>query len=269
MKQISSHLPADLNLLRVQSVPIKFHAIQAVKKKQYAYLAYVSQCECQHSDAARIAWHVRQPVDLQAMRATASLFIGLHNFRAFTSSNSEKDCKRTVTAVHITNEGNSVTVPFLGVVSSCCQQTTENAEGHFVRFRVEGLGFLKHQVRRMVGVLLQVGLGNLQQPDVAAAIATPDSAVWYGENSRLGVRQIKAPPQGLWLERIVCHGESEDEDGATAEACPLEDEGAYNFGGAKRMRHTTDLEGSDHTSITNRIDQRHHVLHDENVIENP
>ena len=267
MKQISSHLPADLNLLRVQSVPVKFHAIQAVRKKQYAYLAYVSHCECQQSDAARIAWHLRQPVDVQAMRDTACLFLGQHDFRAFTSTNSDTDCNRTVTAVHITNEGNSVTVPFLGVVASCCQQATENTEGHFVRFRVEGLGFLKHQVRRMVGVLLQVGLGNLQPSDVATAMATPDSAVWYGENSSLGVRQIKAPPQGLWLERIVCHGELEDEDGASAEACPLEDEGVCNFGGGKRMRHTNDLE--DDTLITERTVQLGHVLHDENVIENP
>eukprot|EP00656_Telonema_subtile_P026619 TRINITY_DN28600_c0_g1_i2.p1 TRINITY_DN28600_c0_g1~~TRINITY_DN28600_c0_g1_i2.p1 ORF type:complete len:169 (-),score=34.08 TRINITY_DN28600_c0_g1_i2:15-521(-) len=147
------------------------------------------------------------PLDFSAMRAAAEAFVGEHNFRAFTKAERDKDCTRTVLAVHIIEEGSVVTVPFLGDVPVCCEQ-----QSSFVRFRFQGHGFLTHQIRRMVGALLLVGAGRIDPSEIAAALEQPHTAPWYTAGSGLCVSKVTALSKGLWLEKVVCFG---DEEGAT------------------------------------------------------
>ena len=59
-------------------------------------------------------------------------------------------------------------------------------------YRVRGSGFLKHMLRNIVGVLIEVGKGNLSDTDIARRLE-PGCAIPAGPT---------APPQGLFLVGI-------------------------------------------------------------------
>ncbi len=82
-------------------------------------------------------WWVRDDLDLNKMRQTAGRFAGLKDFRSFTDDSADE--KSTVVAI----------------------ERIEMAEdGDLVVVRVEGSHFLWKMVRRMVGVMVDVGLGG-------------------------------------------------------------------------------------------------------------
>jgi tRNA pseudouridine38-40 synthase len=59
-------------------------------------------------------------------------------------------------------------------------------------YEVSGSGFLKHMVRNIVGVLLEVGKGNLSRNDVLVRLQSPQ-----------GIRPgPSAPPSGLFLVSV-------------------------------------------------------------------
>jgi tRNA pseudouridine38-40 synthase len=71
-----------------------------------------------------------------------------------------------------------------------------------LQFRFSGEGFLKHQVRRMVGLLVRIGRG-LDEPAATADATDPEG------NSRFDPRrtvrhEIEAPAAGLWLQAVDC-----------------------------------------------------------------
>jgi len=65
---------------------------------------------------------------------------------------------------------------------------------------IEGSHFLWKMVRRIVGVLVEIGRGRLE-PGVAASLLSDTS----GEPARL-----TAPPSGLFLERVYYRGDARD-----------------------------------------------------------
>ncbi len=71
------------------------------------------------------------------------------------------------------------------------------AAGDLVLVRVEGSHFLWKMVRRIVGVLAEVGKGSLTVQDVRGFLDTPSA-----EPARLA-----APPSGLFLERVYYEGD--------------------------------------------------------------
>jgi tRNA pseudouridine38-40 synthase len=65
--------------------------------------------------------------------------------------------------------------------------------------RVVGSHFLWKMVRRMAGILVEVGRGNLTSQDVEALLELP---------SHLPAEHT-APPSGLFLERVLYEGDAE------------------------------------------------------------
>ena len=68
-------------------------------------------------------------------------------------------------------------------------------------YRVRGSGFLKHMVRNIVGVLLEVGKGNLARADIEARLQ-PGCTIPAGPS---------APAQGLFLVSVEYQTENLDE----------------------------------------------------------
>ena len=68
----------------------------------------------------------------------------------------------------------------------------------------QGHGFLKHQVRRMVGAAVAVGTGELELGSLAAALNIKKSDTWDAVHKRLPypLRSFEAPAVGLTLEEI-------------------------------------------------------------------
>ena len=100
------------------------------------------------------------------MKEAIQVFKGTHDFRAFVTDNKEKDnCIRTITEVNIKEDNNIITITF------------------------KGDGFLRYQVRNMVGILIRVGENKLSTKDVERILESKD-------RTKSGKT---APPQGLYL----------------------------------------------------------------------
>jgi tRNA pseudouridine38-40 synthase len=86
---------------------------------------------------ARRAWHVKRRLDAAAMHEAAQMLLGRHDFSAFRASACQaKDAVRTLDRLDVSRLGEEIA------------------------FAVEARSFLHHQVRNLVGTLVEVGHGR-------------------------------------------------------------------------------------------------------------
>jgi tRNA pseudouridine38-40 synthase len=165
LRRINDELPADINIVAVQPVRHTFHARHSASSRSYLY--QISRRRMAFAKA--FVWWVKDDLDLARMRAAAGRLTGFHDFRAF----SDDDPQRKSTEVRL---------------------DTLNVEedGDLVVIRVEGSHFIWKMVRRLVGVLVEVGRGGLTPDDAAALLTTP---------SELPAR-LTAPASGLFLAEV-------------------------------------------------------------------
>ena len=160
-------LPAAIRILSVEEAPPDFHPRYAARSKMYEYRIFRDEV-CPPFER-RYVCHYPYPLDVDAILAAAPVLEGEHDFSAFAAAD-ESD-----------REGEScVRLIF---------QSRAEATGERLIYRVRGSGFLKHMVRNIVGTLLEVGKGNLDEAGVRALL-TP------GPKARAGPT---AAPSGLFL----------------------------------------------------------------------
>ena len=174
---INGQLPPDIAVREVRTVAPGFQPRRAARYREYRYTVWNGP---RSPLRERFALGVRNPLDIDAMARAAEAFIGRHDFQAFGAMAGDRSTVRTVHAVRVGRQGPLVTID------------------------VRANAFLRGMVRRMVGVLLDVGRGKLNEEDVHAAIAARTPA-------RNGV---SAPAHGLCLRRVVL-GRRPVTDGAT------------------------------------------------------
>ncbi len=167
---LNDNLPADIHVLAVERVPREFHARHAAVARSYLY-----QIARRRTALAKpFVWWIKDALALTAMREAAAEVVGFHDFRSFTDVDPEKASTR-------------VEVQRLEIAE----------EGALVLIRIEASHFLWKMVRRVVGVLAEVGRGKLGARDVRAFLeARSDVPARY-----------TAPPSGLFLERVFYPGE--------------------------------------------------------------
>jgi tRNA pseudouridine38-40 synthase len=163
-------LPADINVLRIEPVPHRFHARHDAASRSYLYQI----ARRRTAFAKPFVWWVKDDLDVRSMREVAGAFVGMHDFRSFTDSDPEE----TSTKVQ------------LGAVEL-------KEDGALVLVRVTGSHFVWKLVRRLVGVLVEVGRRRLAVEDVEAFFERPSPVP----------ARLTAPPSGLFLERVVYPGE--------------------------------------------------------------
>ena len=172
-RRINDVLPADINILRAEQVRHKFHARHDARGRSYIY----NVSRRRTAFAKPFVWWVKEDVDIEAMRAAAQRFVGLHDFQSFSDDDpDEKSTQVLVGALEIYEDGDLILV------------------------HIEGSHFIWKMVRRLVGVLVEVGRGSLTA-DAAAAMLT--------ERSELPAR-LTAPASGLFLERVFYEGDARD-----------------------------------------------------------
>ena len=171
---INDALPADIHVLAVDTVPHRFHARHGAVARSYLY-----QVSRRRSAFAKpFVWWVKEPLDLDRMKDAAARFTGMHDFQAF--SDDDPDEKSTDVLV---------------------EEVTIGEEGDLLLVRVGGSHFIWKMVRRMVGVLVEVGKGQLDPDDVVSLLAG---------NPREGLpapATLTAPASGLFLERVFYDGD--------------------------------------------------------------
>jgi tRNA pseudouridine38-40 synthase len=169
-RRVNDALPSDINVLRVERVRHRFHARHDAVARSYLYQI----ARRRTAFAKAYVWWVKDDLDLGAMRHTAAHFVGLHDFQSF--SDDHPDEKST----HVQVEGIDI-----------------REEGDLILVRIEGSHFLWKMVRRVVGVLVEVGRGTLPRDEAIALLKT---------RSGLPAR-LTAPASGLFLERVYYPGD--------------------------------------------------------------
>ncbi len=175
---INERLPADINVLAAARVPHRFHARHDAVARSYLYQI----ARRRTAFAKPYVWWVKDDLDAAAMRQSAGGFAGMHDFQAFTDADPEE----TSTAVQI-------------------DRVQIEEAGDLLLVRVEGSHFLWRMVRRMIGVLVEVGRGALAPQQAAALLAPPSPS----SRGRAHVHAI-APASGLFLERVFYPGDRRD-----------------------------------------------------------
>ena len=168
LRGLNTVLPPDVALVEVAEAAPDFDARFSARGKVYRYTVWSHLVRSPRR--ARTAWHVRQPLDLDVIRATAALLVGEHDFRAFRAS----DCDRRTTRRIV-------------------RRLDVDRQGAVVTFDVEATAFLKNMVRILVGTLVDVGRGRLEPATVARMLET-------GDRTAGG---MTAPACGLTLLRVL------------------------------------------------------------------
>ena len=173
MEGLNDRLPSNINVLSVEEVPVSFHARHYATGRSYLYIISKQRT----SFGKRYVWWVRDALDVKKMRSACKFLEGFHDFVSFADKRMEKDAST------------KVKLDVADIVE----------KGDLIFLRFVGSHFLWKMVRRMVGILVEVGRENLSPQDVKKMIDQP---------SELPAKYT-APPSGLFLERIFYEGDAE------------------------------------------------------------
>lgn len=166
-RAVNRLLPPDIRISDVSVVNAEFHPRFDAVRKTYEYRIFRE--EVCPPFGRRYVYHHPYPLDESAMMDAALLFEGKHDFSAFAASD-ERDLLGA----------SKVRIVFRSAFSR---------DGELLIYRVTGSGFLKHMVRNLVGVLLEVGKRNLTVEDIPQRLV-PGCAIRPGPT---------APARGLFL----------------------------------------------------------------------
>jgi tRNA pseudouridine38-40 synthase len=171
-RRVNDALPSDIHLLKVELAQRKFHARHDAVWRSYLYQISTRRT----AFAKNFVWWVRDDLDLAKMRETARIFSGMKDFRSFTDDSvGEKSTVVAIEQIEIAEDGNLVLV------------------------RVEGSHFLWKMVRRMVGVMVDVGIGGTTVAQ-AGSFLRQESGI---------PATLTAPASGLFLERVYYREETQ------------------------------------------------------------
>lgn len=147
---LNINLPPDIRALRIEKVDSDFNIIKDAKQKEYVYL--FSFGSKNHPFCAPFLANILDSLDIEAMRMAAKLFVGTHDFKTYTAR---------------LQEGTKTT----RTISHCELKENELLKANFFpeksyALHVKGQGFMRYQIRMMMGALIQLGRGELSIEDI-------------------------------------------------------------------------------------------------------
>jgi tRNA pseudouridine38-40 synthase len=165
-RAMNSNLPNDIHINDTEEVNNEFHARYLSKKKEYLYVLNMGEY---NPIERNYVYQYGRNLDIDKMREAVRYLVGEYDFTSFISAEEVKENKvRIIYEASIKQENNKVYFTFIGN------------------------GFLKYQVRNMVGTLIEVGNGKRKPDDIKKIIEAKD-------RKRAGKT---AKPEGLYLKNI-------------------------------------------------------------------
>lgn len=169
-RAVNRLLPTTIRISNVREVPLDFHPRFNAARKTYEFRIYRE--EVCSPFVRRFVYHHPYPLNEKAMIQAAPLLEGEYDFTAFAAADDR----------YAEGQTNVRTV----------FRSQMERQGELLTYRVTGSGFLKHMVRNIMGVLLEVGKGNLNDDDVRARLQ-PQCGINPGP---------RVPPSGLILVSV-------------------------------------------------------------------
>ncbi len=165
-RAMNSNLPPDIHVIEAKTVADDFHARYQVKEKEYQYDINVGEYNPLEKN---YKFQYNHQLNIESMQQAIQYFLGTHDFRAFVTENKErKNCIRTIKKATIKQKKETVTITFCGD------------------------GFLRYQVRNMVGLLIRVGENKIPPQSVEKILESKD-------RTKSGKT---APAEGLYLTKV-------------------------------------------------------------------
>ncbi|RPJ60584.1 MAG: tRNA pseudouridine(38-40) synthase TruA [Acidobacteria bacterium] len=182
-RRLNDELPPDINILRVDVAPARFHARHHALARVYLY--QISRRRT--AFGKNYVWWIPEELDLSQMRETADLLLGMRDFKSFTADEPEEKSTRVL-----------------------IERLAIEENGDLILIRIQGSHFLWKMVRRLVGVLVEVGRRKLTLEEVRHFLQ-------FRSNRPA---ELTAPASGLFLEKVLYEGDEAEPDSEEA-AVPL------------------------------------------------
>lgn len=170
MRELNRRLPASIAILEVESADNRFHARHDAVARSYVYQIATRKS----AFSKRYVWWIREPLKLELMQQAAEKLKGRHDFVCFGAPDPSRPDESTIVVV------NSASVEL---------------EGDQILVRIEASHFIWRMVRRVVGVLVKLGLGEI-------TMAEFDQLLDGRCSKRLDVAAWTAPASGLFLDGV-------------------------------------------------------------------
>jgi len=138
---VNSRLPTDVRVVRAAEAEEGFHARFSARSRLYVYVVLNRQAPS--ALLGRYAWHIRTPLDVEAMGLGGARLVGTHDCAAW--ANSVAEARTTVRTV---------------------MRCDVRRRKPLVLLFVEAGGFLNSMVRNIAGTLVEVGMGRRAPEDV-------------------------------------------------------------------------------------------------------
>ena len=176
VRDVNDNLPSDIRILKMESVDETFNVIQAPRKKHYQYL--FTYGEKPHPFCAPLMAYFPWELDVALMKHGAEVFLGEHNFRKYCTKPTEQTVfRRKIFHSEITSNEE--------------YQANFFPPESFI-YSVVAPGFMRHQIRLMVGQLVSLGRGDISLDDLKSSLTHPDD---------IPLKNI-APASGLILQDV-------------------------------------------------------------------
>jgi tRNA pseudouridine38-40 synthase len=170
---VNGNLPRDVRVIEAAATHDDFHARYSALGKTYVYRIFNAPVISPFWN--RYALHAARTLDLQSMQTIARLFLGEHDWTAFSSAQSDAQTRRRTIMNLDINE-----------------RYDERGRGRLIEITVSADGFLQYMVRSIAGTLLAVGRHEIDEATVSLAINN-------GDRSLVGAT---APARGLTLKEV-------------------------------------------------------------------
>ncbi len=150
---LNAHLPVDVRVMAAARARPDFHARFHAAGKRYRYTVW--NAPAMNPLLNHCAWHVPRTLDLKAMRAAATHFVGRHDFASLTANPgyARATTIRTLTRCDVRRRGPQIEIT------------------------IDGDGFLYKMCRGIAGTLVQTGLGRITPDDIPGILSRRDRSL--------------------------------------------------------------------------------------------
>lgn len=176
LEEFNNNLPNDIRALKIDVVDKTFNIIQTPKLKEYVYLFAFG--EKVHPFSASLISSFPFDLNIELMKKGAALFQGKHNFKKYCTQPKENTQFEREILVSEIKENTLYSANFFPKKTYA--------------YRVHSKGFMRNQVRLIMGQLLLLGRGLISLKKIELSLQNPDD---------VPLGNI-APPSGLILNDI-------------------------------------------------------------------
>ncbi|MGA7722911.1 MAG: tRNA pseudouridine(38-40) synthase TruA [Ignavibacteriaceae bacterium] len=168
--KFNDKLPHDINILEIEKAGLNFHARHDAVSRSYIYQI----CRRRTAFGKNYVWWIKDKLNFKKMQDASKEFTGMHDFSSFAEEDKlEKSTKVLIENIQI------------------------KEEGELILIRITGSHFLWKMVRRMTGILAEIGRGNMSASDLKELLSRKSDIP----------AKYTAPPSGLYLEKVLYKGD--------------------------------------------------------------